>query len=369
MRYKNFSTNAQHTDGRENGNRSKEKAFTGRFICVLWLIMSALFITPVSAQTPTPTPVYGTPTLSASPGPNPGQLTLHIGFPNGSPAVRIFQSSDGVTFGEIRFVDNDDPVTLSVSPGIHYFYVQETGAGNKSPTIEATRAPYGTPTLSASPGPNPGEITLEIDVPAGSQWVNLYHKPPNSEIFHNLRRFFTSQSFTLRAPSGINHFYAQESGDGNVSPTIEAMRGPYGTPPLSASPGPNPGEITLDIGVPAGSQWVNLYHKPPNSEIFHNLRRFSTSQSFTLRTPSGINHFYAQESGDGNVSPTIEAERAPYGTPALSGHEGPFAGHITLDIGFPKGSPWVILYQSGDGVSFYERTRVSASATITSGSA
>ena len=110
---------------------------------------------------------------------------------------------------------------------------------------------------------------------------------------------------------------------------------------------------------------MNLYHKLPNSEIFHNLRRFSASQSYTLKAPAGINHFYAQESGEGNVSPTIEAERAPYGTPTLSGHEGPFAGHITLDIGFPKGSPWVILYQSGDGVSFYERTRVSASATIT----
>ena len=246
MRYKNFSTNAaQHTDGWENGNRSKEKAFTGRFICVLWLIMSAFFLTSVSAQTPTPTPVYGTPTLSASPGPNPGEITLHIGFPNGSPAVRIFQSSDGVTFGQLRFVDNDDPVTLSVGPGIHYFYVQETGAGNRSATIEATRAPYGTPTLSASPGPNPGQLTLDIDVPEGSQWVNLYHKPPNSEIFHNLRRFSASQSYTLQVPPDINHFYTQETGEGNVSPTIEAERPPTAHRLFPHHRGPIPGRSLL----------------------------------------------------------------------------------------------------------------------------
>ena len=303
--------------------RGSTRSYWSRFV---WATAGGEAQSPVRPTIPT-----------ATPGPNPGEVTLSWTPGANATGHKVAWQKPG---GSWKFKDlprDASGTTITgLDPGHKYnfavaYIVGSSGLGPFSPRVSATAKPLVRPTIpTATPGPNPGEVTLSWTPGANATGhVVAWQKPGGGWKFKGLPRDADGTTITGLEPGQQYNFAVAYIADivgrsvrGPFSPMVSATAKPFVRPTiLTATPGPNPGEVTLSW-TPGANATVHTvaWQKPGWSWEFRYFAGNASGTTITGLEPGQKYNFavaymayIAGRSRLGPFSPLVSATAAQAG--------------------------------------------------------
>jgi fibronectin type 3 domain-containing protein len=321
----------------------------------------------------TPATIPGAPrNLTAARGPGAGQVTLAWQAPasDGGSVVEAYEVYRGSSSGGESLLTRTTSTAYNdtgLTNGQRYYYqvsaVNFAGEGARSNETSATPAtiPGAPQTLTATRGPDAGQITLTWQAPASNGGAavtgyKVYRAVSSGGASSLLASLGNVLSYTdTGLGNGVTRYYEVTASNaaGEGSPSTEASATtpvpPSSPRSLAANRGPGPGQISVSWQPPAdgGGVAVNaykVYRAASTGGAFSKIADLGNVLAYTdTGLPNGATRYYkvtaANAAGEG--SPSTEARATspvPPSTPtSLTASSGPGKGDITLRWQAPSG--------------------------------
>ena len=308
------------------------------------------------------------PTVTATAGSNPREMTVTASVPDGASKTTVYYSEDGTNFKLLTFFNAgaDNTYTSGRWDTFKKYYFKAiaiSGTREKeSPQISATTLDIETPTITATAGPKHQEMTVTASIPDGASKTTVYYSEDGTNF--KLLTFFNAgadNTYTSGRWDTFKKYYFKAIAISGTrekeSPQISATTLDIETPTITATAGPKHQEMTVTASVPDGASKTTVYYSEDGTN-FKLLTFFNagSDNTYTSGRWDTFKKYYFKATAISGTrekeSPQISATTLDIETPTITATAGPKHQEMTVTASVPTGASRTTIYYSEDGTNF-----------------